>query len=590
MVTKLESPIDAGPRTQQTAGLRIRSTSSILTTIFWVALFGFLLQWVYVHKIAPLYAYEGLEYRTPLVGNYLVAMAATVALALSLPRRIRRPSDFIMWALFVFAVAPCLLVVQYNPVLSPEDATIFGLICGACFALIRAIVQAGLPNLSKYREPSRNPRGKYFWPVLSILSALNYLTLARTAGLHLQYLSFSDVYSVRSDYITAVGGLPLAGYLVPLQAQIINPLYMAVGVLARRRLMLAAGVLGEFVIYSSEGQKSTLFAIPGVLITAYAFRRRRELRGYRILSTVTIAVGMCTIADILLGSSAFTALFTRRSIVVPGILPAAYRALFENLPKTHYTEFLPYVPNPYPDHPPSNLVGQLFVGDAGTSANVSWLGHGFLSWGYGGMVIESLIIAALLLVTDAFAKGLPLGLTCSMFLMPAAALSSASAFTVILSDGYAVAVILMWRMPRDVWREGSNLNRSTAEDFIRARPPISKRTIKSATVHVNPRCPWPGSAPSVRLALVAAFRSAARVVDVFQWRGFPVQASCSIPIARSRKVAMACGPLPVRTWQWSSPKATSRTQRSLFSMHRWSRSRALNCRQLACNAVRSEPV
>jgi len=462
---------------RQTVGPRLHSTTWILTTIFWVAFFVVLLQWIYIHKIAPLYGYQGLKYRTPVAGNYLVALAATVALALLLPRRIRRPSDFILWALFVFAVAPCLLVSQYNPVLSPGDATSFGLVCAACFALIRAIVQAGLPTLSKFREPNRNPRGKYFWPILSILSALDYFVLARTAGLHLQYLSFSDVYDVRSDYITAIGGLPLAGYLVPLQSQIINPLYMAIGVLTRRRLMLAAGVLGELLIYSSGGQKSIIFAIPGVLITAYAFRRGKQPRGSRILATVTIVAGLCTIIDIVFNSTALTALFARRSIVVPGILPAAYRDVFANLPKTHYTEFLPNVPNPYPDQPPAHLVGQLFAGDAGTSANVSWLGHGFLSWGYGGMVIESLIIAALLLVTDAFAKGLPLGLSCSLFLLPAAALSSGSAFTVILSNGYAAAVMLMWRMPRDAWRVGGDLTRSTAEQLIGTRPPISKRMI-----------------------------------------------------------------------------------------------------------------
>ena len=40
-------------------------------------------------------------------------------------------------------------------------------------------------------------------------------------------------------------------------------------------------------------------------------------------------------------------------------------------------------------------------------------------------------------------------------------------------------------------------------------------------------------------------------------------------MARLRRLAMTAGPFPVRIWEWSSTKVTSRIQCSLFSMDQW---------------------
>jgi hypothetical protein len=41
--------------------------------------------------------------------------------------------------------------------------------------------------------------------------------------------------------------------------------------------------------------------------------------------------------------------------------------------------------------------------------------------------------------------------------------------------------------------------------------------------------------------------------------------------AKLRRVAMTAGPFPVRIWEWSSVKVTSRIQWTLFSIDQWSR-------------------
>ena len=51
-------------------------------------------------------------------------------------------------------------------------------------------------------------------------------------------------------------------------------------------------------------------------------------------------------------------------------------------------------------------------------------------------------------------------------------------------------------------------------------------------------------------------------------------------MARLRREAMTRGPLPVRTWERSSSKVTSRTQCRRFSMHQWPRIQAAVCGDL----------
>jgi hypothetical protein len=45
-------------------------------------------------------------------------------------------------------------------------------------------------------------------------------------------------------------------------------------------------------------------------------------------------------------------------------------------------------------------------------------------------------------------------------------------------------------------------------------------------------------------------------------------------MTRLRREAMTWGPAPVRTWEWSSAKVTSRTQCRLFSICLWPRIQA----------------
>ena len=89
-----------------------------------------------------------------------------------------------------------------------------------------------------------------------------------------------------------------------------------------------------------------------------------------------------------------------------GVLVVAYIQVFTDRPKTNFADsLLPFLENPYSGLSPTHLVGQLFVGNAETSANVSLLGHGYLSFGYVGIYIEAAVLAVFLRVIDDACEG-----------------------------------------------------------------------------------------------------------------------------------------------------------------------------------------
>lgn len=139
-------------------------------TVAATLLFAAALYYSYRDAISPAFLYAGLTFRPPSAGHFAVALGATVAVALTLPRAVVRPSDFVQWILFVTAGAPAVLVPQYSAVLPPAEATKTGLSVAGSLILIRAIAILRPRNVM----PRMRVSGQGFWIALTVVSILIY--------------------------------------------------------------------------------------------------------------------------------------------------------------------------------------------------------------------------------------------------------------------------------------------------------------------------------------------------------------------------------------------------------------------------------
>lgn len=412
-------------------------------------LYNVVLFLVYRDAVSPEYSYQGLSYRTPAAGWYALITVCTTVVAIVLPRRLRLPSDFMMWLMFLLAVAPGVLLAQYMRMVPVPEATRFGLTVCACMLLLRlGLLWRPLARL-RFRFTIRP---SLVWLALAAFAVLTYLTLILVAHAPLTWVHFGQVYVVRARYVANEGSVPALGYALPIVHNVINPAFMARGIYARRRrLWLLAGVLGQVLIYNVTGQKVVLISLVAVVGVVLLFSFGRRVRGDLMFTAYTALAVVSVLADKVLGSVSFTEIVVRRFMVFPGAIAVAYVAVFRDLPKADFagTPFF-WMPAPY-GRGPSFMVGEFLTGNPLNNAGVNLFGHGYFEFGYAGMFAESAVLLAFLWALDVVARGLPLAVVSVVVLMPAIALSGANVFTSLSTHGLFASLLILAILPRVGW-------------------------------------------------------------------------------------------------------------------------------------------
>lgn len=419
-----------------------RAPVVVLVVLGYVAI----LHYAYVNHIAPFFTYLQFGYRSPDPFGYAVAIAFVVAIALLLPRQIRRPSHLIVWVLFLIAVLPSLVVSQYAPALSRPAALELALWVGGCFLLV---VLLGTRHPLRGFVPIMPLRARTWWVLIAVLFVVlnGYVMLA--IGVSWTLPSFNDVYGVRGEFRVEEAQFPALGYVVPVLDKIINPAMIVCGLFTRRWGWAVAGTLGELYLYAEQGNKTASLA-PIALVAAFLFLRTRRPTGSTVLLAASIGSIIVITVDRLLASNDLTSLFIRRALVLPGLTTAGYVQVFDDAPKAElgHSVLRSFVDYPY-EKEPSDLVGALFFGDPDTHANGNWLADGYANFGYPGMLAATVVLILLLWAVDDATRGLSAPFACMLFVVPAISLAESAVLTAILTHGFFALIVLCALAPRD---------------------------------------------------------------------------------------------------------------------------------------------
>lgn len=440
-----------------------------------IAAYAIMLHLTYAYRISPVFFSIGLRYRTPNIAWYVIAILLVFMLAYFLPARLKKPSDIIVWILFVMTGAPSILVPQYADVISQKASTELG-IAVACSLLLVILLADHGPRLSLSRF---RPSSRIVWLALILFSVVVYGYMFQTVGLSIKFISLTGVQSTRFAYREAIASHgTLLAYLIGTQGYVVNTFVMARGMYTRRWFLAFGGAIGQMLIYSITGYKMMILSIPAALGILFLFRRSDKPFG-RLIIDGTVAVGiLALLADVTRGAGqyyTFTVVFIARLMLIPGALTAAYVHFFDGSQKAEwgYSFLSRFVDYPYSSSP-AMLVGEQFSGDAKVAANVSFFGDGYANLGYLGIAIEALVIVALLWALNAAAEGLPMKVTSVVLLLPALGLANTSAFTSLLTGGCAVAVVVLFAIPREGW-EPSAERATGVRTALRVRSALAAR-------------------------------------------------------------------------------------------------------------------
>lgn len=401
-----------------------------------VVLFCVVFLAIYQTYLAKIWFYQGINWQDPSTSRVALVVAALVLTGVAMPRRINRPSAFCLWLLYVIVIVPSALLALASDWLPQSQRLPAAL--GLCALLLGMRLLTGvqpgvfLPRIRRIRVN--------FWVVGAIISAITYGWFFVAIGVNHAYISFTDIYAVRADFKTALAGVPLLAYLLPLTYACINPALIVWGTINREPVKVALGIVGNLVIYLASGARLALLAVPLLLWIAYQDRWGRPVRPAHLLAVFSTLILFARVMDWLTGSLMWTAVFNMRILALPGVITVGYFKYFQEFPQLGMSSFLPW--HHVEGRDPLVLVGEWIFHTPGTNANVNFIGSGFMHAGVAGILVETAVAVLLLRLADDAAADLPVALRYSFFVVPAVSLANGSAFTSILTYGFGASLVL----------------------------------------------------------------------------------------------------------------------------------------------------
>jgi hypothetical protein len=409
-------------------------------------LYYWLLCWIDRTVLAPLFGYQGLAYRPATHWTQAGVVGLTILCAALTPVRIRQPSDGVLYVLLPLVVIPVFAVAATDP----DFANVAGeliLAIGGSYVLLALCSM--LP-----RRPSNPLRFLALgqpWPIAILLSVASYGVMFATFGLHFRLLSFSDVYGARAAFDEQAGGA--TSYLLDWQANVINPMFIVFGIGSRRALPIAAGVLGDVLIYSTTGFKSVLFSALAIVALLAAMHQRKPgakvpAAGMRLGFAFVALAAFAYVVDKVGHTIIWTSLFVRRLSLVAGVNTGYYFQYFGVEPKTHLAYGLvgKFMGSGGVVPPPQQIAIAAYNSSGDPNANL-WA-DAYANFGYAGVVGFTLLLAAFLWFYDRVAQHVDRRAAAVLLVVPALTLANSALLTCLFTHGLLLALLVITQWPR----------------------------------------------------------------------------------------------------------------------------------------------
>jgi len=383
--------------------------------------------------VAPLFAYNGFTLQVD-AARMLESYILVLGLALAVPPRFRRPSDFLLALLFLAVIVPTLSLYGNQPHLR---SYLYLMLAGFILVLITSkLPLPRVPHLRGGRAAAAAAAG------IGVLIALAWLV--SRGGLSYFNLNPARVYAYRAAVSQQVD-VGFFSYLTSWGVRVFNVALMAWALWRRRYGWFVALAALQLVFFGITSQKSLAF-YPFLVLGIYAMRksvRALAVVAFALTATVLTALGIYGIFHSIYPAS----LLVRRAFFVPAQMNFAYYDFFGSHTFVRLSDgvFSPLLHYPYAAAY-QTLIGNSLPGQAGSWANDGFLATGFMQFGAAGVLAYALIVGMLIRMVDAVSGDtLPAWVALATVVAPFTILfTSADLPTALLTHGIALSVLLLW--------------------------------------------------------------------------------------------------------------------------------------------------
>ncbi|WP_157072334.1 hypothetical protein [Brevundimonas bacteroides] len=363
------------------------------------------------------WAYYGFTFDPFSAGDFAFVVILSMVGAIFLPKTANSPSAVILWQLFVIVYVPTITI---TTALRPDAFSHYGLaLAGLSFGFAAACRISGSgqrAEIAGNHLPSELTDRTLLlvWFISTIVLIFYYRNI-------ISFVSLDNVYVQRMLTRGQVGqGI---AYIQTYYSVVLAPLLFVVGIIKRKYLMIAGGLVGFVLTYGIDAQKITIAIAVAILIFSQLHKLKTYWRSAAALTAYLL--GFISVLLIIYISSDAEWSFTGfqaaldiavfRMIALPGLTFSQYADLFGERGLTYWSNtrgisLLVPPPDAFANHPDwphlGRIVGDFYYNSRIVNANANpFSGEGVAAAGPLGVILIGCLIGAWLRALDWAARG-----------------------------------------------------------------------------------------------------------------------------------------------------------------------------------------
>lgn len=420
-----------------------------------------LLVWLYisalilsVYKLSFTWGYQGINfYQQPLTVYIFIYLFSVLPLPF-LPKKLILPSDYVNIYLYIFTFVPSVVVpfFLFKTDVFNWSYVIYLVVFLICYIFIlnNKVQRRSLVSVIKPIDK------KLVVPIFVVIYLIAFALFVSTFGFKFTVPSLDDVYDVRAEYREVTKGNILTRYFVGWMGYIINIFVFLIGLYRKNKTLIIATIIFQFYIFSLMALKSHLASMLLAFLLFLYFKKFNSLNSSKFILFSSLFISSLVLIDRLIGDDILEMLIIRRILVVPSQLAYYHYNFFSANPKTYwgYSIFKGIFDYHY-TMPPPNIIGDKHFGRPEMTAVVNMFMEGYSAFGYFGIIIVTIIFKTLLKVVDYVYewRSYKNQLLIIVFLSICNILNSSSIFTILLTHGLLIHIMLYMLFPWKILRK-----------------------------------------------------------------------------------------------------------------------------------------
>lgn len=412
------------------------------------ALYRFIMDYYYVHNVAPLWAYAGL---TLDYNGAKVALSIVIAIVIffAINWEDNEIYNILLQCMFVVMLMP--LLSYYGLANKPSSF----ILVGSLGFYMTVLIANRAPNRKLHISYSKSGFIVHVDIIATVILIFTVLYMIRAYGIHINAIEMynSLIYDIRrlqSD----VQFSGLMKYLITWSYKIICPLLIALSLSRREIVKSIFFVFLQFIMYLCSPHKEMIFSIV-LVVGAYYIARRKQFC-YWLVGGLTSAL---LIETILKNRSigAFIGATLRRLLFLPASIKYEHFTYFSTHDKLMLSEGslgrLLGITYELGDQTTGQVIAAYFHGSQSNS-NTGYLAYSYDDFGFIGIIVASILVGLLIVLLSRIVSERNKLFILSVSVYPFVEMNDIPLLTLILTGGIAIlflsAIILEARNPSDM--------------------------------------------------------------------------------------------------------------------------------------------